>query len=95
MELGFTTYDRLRAEMVTFDARKLGMRFDVPLFFFQGEHDTFSVTPEVQRYADEIDAPIKRVVTIPGGGHSCAFLRNEMLAKLNEHVRPLLRREGP
>jgi pimeloyl-ACP methyl ester carboxylesterase len=76
--------------MVSFDARKLGMRFDVPLFFYQGERDTFSVTSEVQRYADEIDAPIKRVVTIPGGGHSRAFLRNEMLAQLNEHVGPLL-----
>ena len=40
--LSFAAYDKLRADIVTFDARRLGRRFLVPMFFFQGEHDMFT-----------------------------------------------------
>jgi pimeloyl-ACP methyl ester carboxylesterase len=83
-------YDRLRPEIVAFDARRLGTRFDVPLFFFQGADDRYTVTEEVRRYVAEIDAPAKTLVEIEGAGHSAFLLRDEMLRLLELHVRPVV-----
>jgi pimeloyl-ACP methyl ester carboxylesterase len=87
--LAMAAYEKLRSELLAFDARRLGMGFEIPMFFFQGDRDAFTVTSEVQAYAAEIRAPRKRVVLIPGGGHSAFFLRDELLALLNQHLRPL------
>jgi pimeloyl-ACP methyl ester carboxylesterase len=75
---------------VGFDARRLGRRFAVPLFFFQGTDDVFSVTAEVERYAAEIEAPHVELVPIDGGGHSAVLLRAAFLAQLLARVRPTL-----
>jgi pimeloyl-ACP methyl ester carboxylesterase len=83
-------YDALRGEIVRFDARRLPRRFDVPMFFFQGADDTFTMTADVQRYAAEIDAPHVEFAQIEGGGHSAVFLRREFLALLVARVRPTL-----
>jgi len=85
-----TAYDALRPELVGFDARRLGRRFAVPLFFFQGTDDVFSVTTEVERYATEIEAPRAELVPIEGGGHSAVLLRAAFLAQLLARVRPTL-----
>jgi pimeloyl-ACP methyl ester carboxylesterase len=83
-------YTALRDEIVAFDARRLGLDFDVPMFFFQGDHDAYTVTSEVQAYESEIRAPKKMLVLIEGGGHSCLmFMRDEFLALLIRFVRPL------
>ncbi len=81
-------YDEMREEIVHFDARRVATKFEVPMFFFQGEHDAFSVTSEVAAYAKEITAPVSRVVIVEAGGHSCLFLRERILTLLNQHVRP-------
>ena len=86
----FAAYIELRDELMAFDARKLGSRFEVPLFFVQGADDRYSVTAEVQRYAAEIEAPHVEVVTIEGAGHSVMFVRDDFLAALDRHVRPWL-----
>lgn len=83
------TFDKLKGEMAGFDAWRLGLKFDVPMFFFQGERDAYSVSPEVQAYVAEIQAPKKMIVLIKGGGHSCYFMRDEFLALLNSHVLPV------
>ena len=82
-------YSKLRSELVEFDARTLGMSFDVPMFFFHGERDAFTVLSLVQAYADEISAPRKTVELIEGGGHSAFFVRDAFLALLVRFVRPL------
>jgi pimeloyl-ACP methyl ester carboxylesterase len=84
------TFAKLKGELVGFDARRLGLQFDVPMFFFQGERDTYSVTAEVQAYEAEIQAPNKMIVPVKGGGHSCYFMRDEFLALLNTYVVPTL-----
>lgn len=81
-------YDALRPEIVTFDAHRLGRDFRVPMCFLQGELDVFTVTSEVQAYADWITAPHKRFVRIQGAGHSAFLMRDELLRLLDEHVRP-------
>jgi pimeloyl-ACP methyl ester carboxylesterase len=83
-------YDELRSEIVAFDARKLGRSFDVPMFFFQGADDVFTVTSEVRDYVAAIEAPVKKLVTIEGAGHAAFFLRDEILPLLDAHVRPVV-----
>lgn len=88
--LAMAAYTAMRDEIVAFDARRLGLDFDVPMFFFQGDHDAYTVTSEVQVYESEIRAPKKMLVVIEGGGHSCLmFMRDEFLALLVRFVRPL------
>jgi pimeloyl-ACP methyl ester carboxylesterase len=67
----------------------LGLNFDVPMFFFQGDHDLHLPTSEVEAYAAEIKAPTKMLSLLQGGGHSAFLLREEFLSLLNRHVRPL------
>lgn len=83
-------YDVLRAALVTFDARRLGADFAVPMFFVQGAEDSMTVTSEVRAYVSELRAPHKELVLMDGGGHSSVFMRDAFLDALNRHVRPVL-----
>ena len=87
--LATAAYDQLRAELVGFDARRLGLAFSVPMFFFQGEHDAYSVTDVVRAYVDEIDAPRKLLAVVPKAGHSLLFAAELLLDLLLAHVRPV------
>ena len=82
-------FEALMPEFAAFDARSLGTRFALPMFFFQGERDLHTVTSEVPPYVAEIEAPAKLLVVIPKSGHMSFFLRGQMLALLNAHIRPL------
>jgi pimeloyl-ACP methyl ester carboxylesterase len=82
-------YDAMRNELVTFNAWKQGLEFDVPMFFLQGEDDMMTVASEVERYAAEIRAPQKRFVPVKGSGHSTHLLRDELLRLLETLVRPV------
>jgi pimeloyl-ACP methyl ester carboxylesterase len=94
--LSLAAYDKLRADIVSFDARRLGRSFRVPMFFFQGEHDLYSVTDDVRDYVAEIDAPRKLLALVPGAGHSALFATGAMLELLLAHVRPVaLEADGP
>ena len=87
--LATRTYDRLRGEIVAFDSRRLGMRFEVPMVFLQGDQDVFTVTSEVQAYAAEISAPSVAFDLIRGAGHSAVFMREPFLDLLRRRVLPL------
>jgi pimeloyl-ACP methyl ester carboxylesterase len=86
----FAAYSALRAEIVSFDARRLGLHFGVPMFFLQGADDLFTVSAAVQAYASELTAPRVAYVPIPGAGHAAMLLRHELKALLERHVRPTL-----
>ena len=87
-ELSMATFGKLMNEIVAFDARSLGLEFDVPMFFFQGELDAHLPASEVAAYEADIKAPRKMFVAIPGAGHSAFLRRDEFLALLNRYVRP-------
>jgi pimeloyl-ACP methyl ester carboxylesterase len=87
--LALAAYDKLRADIVTFDARRLGRKFRVPMLFFQGEHDLFSVTADVRDYVDEIEAPSKLLAIIPGAGHGTFLMSAPLLDLMLEHVLPV------
>jgi pimeloyl-ACP methyl ester carboxylesterase len=81
---------RIYAELVHYDARTLGLRFDVPFFLFQGESDAITPTDLARAYFDTIEAPVKAFVVFNDAGHS-AMLTNPdaFLGELLGKVRPL------
>jgi len=87
-------YEKLRGDIFAFDAYQLGISFDVPMFFFQGDLDVYTVTAEVEAYAAKIQAPQKLFVIVPGGGHSAFFLRDIYLGLLTSHVRQVASRRS-
>jgi len=92
--VSMASFEKLMSDFAEFDACRLGVKFDVPMFFFQGEHDLHLPTSEVRAYAAEIEAPQKMIVELPNAGHSAFFLRNEFLRLLKLHVRtPALTRD--
>lgn len=91
MTTAMAAYGKLRAELVAFDARSLGLDFDVPMFFFQGDHDAFTVVSLVEGYVADIRAPQKVMELIEGGGHSAFFIRDAFFGLLIEHVKPSAR----
>ena len=89
-ELAMHAYGAMRSELVGFDAWQMPMVFRVPMFFFQGDHDFYSVTSVVEQYVSDITAPVKNTVEIEDGSHSVFWQRERFLAELKRHVVPLL-----
>ena len=88
--MNFST-DQLFHELMTADLRKLGMRFEVPFFIFQGDTDAITPTASAKAYFDELEAPHKEFVLIKQAGHLAAFARPEQfLNRLLQRVRPLV-----
>ena len=62
----------------------------VPLVIIQGEEDIQTPTSLAREYFERLEAPAKRYVEIPGGGHMAIIAMSDaFLAALEEHVRPL------
>jgi pimeloyl-ACP methyl ester carboxylesterase len=77
-------------ELRAFDARRLGSRFEVPFFLFQGERDVITLTSLATEYFAEVQAPAKELALIPDAGHFAAFTQpDRFLAELRTRVRPL------
>ena len=76
--------------MLDEDASKVATRFELPIFFFQGESDIITPTGLAREYFDRIEAPRKEFVTIPGAGHLAVFAKRDIFLKeLVARVRPL------
>ncbi|WP_141434436.1 alpha/beta fold hydrolase [Bacillus sp. 03113] len=82
--------DHLFDELMNFDLKKLGMRFELPIFIFQGDTDILTPTELAKAYYDEIEAPHKEFVLIKNAGHLACFARaDQFLEELIKRVRPL------
>ncbi|CAN5690921.1 alpha/beta hydrolase [soil metagenome] len=78
-------------EISTFEARKLGVRFETPIFVFAGDQDLYTPVGPTERYLAEIDAPMKSLVILRGGGHDALLtMPDRFLAELRARVRPLV-----
>lgn len=85
-----SSLEQLLAEIVQYDAWAQGIRFDLPVFIFQGANDVLTLTAQAQAYFADIEAPIKRMELISNAGHFAMFLQPELfLQKLLVYVRPL------
>jgi pimeloyl-ACP methyl ester carboxylesterase len=87
---GLAAYLALRDEIAAFDASALGLAFEIPMLFLQGDLDHYTPTAAVAAYAASLTAPVAKVVDVPGGGHSAVFVRELFLARLQQHVLPLV-----
>lgn len=85
--ISMQAYECLRDEIVSFDARRLGLEFSVPMIFLQGELDFLALTSEVERYVAQIQAPFKSLAVIPGAGHMAYLARDTFLAVLQNELR--------
>ena len=78
-------------ELISYDARRLGTRFDVPFFLFQGESDVITLTTLATEYYADVEAPNKDLALIKGAGHFAAFTRpDRFLTELLTRVRRLV-----
>jgi pimeloyl-ACP methyl ester carboxylesterase len=96
----FTGFQWSTAQMLTqlkaYDARRLGTRFEVPFFLFQGESDVVTLTTLATEYFEEVEAPTKGLALIKDAGHFAAFTQPErFLAELLTRVRPLAAAPSP
>ena len=59
------------SELMAYDAWRLGTRFEVPFFLFQGETDVITLTTLAEEYFEEVEAPTKGKL-IRDAGHFAA-----------------------
>lgn len=77
-------------QIMTYNARKLGTRFEIPFFVFQGETDVITLTTLAEEYFGEVDAPVKQITLIKNAGHFAPFTQpDQFLTQLLTWVRPL------
>jgi pimeloyl-ACP methyl ester carboxylesterase len=81
----------LLGELNGIDLPSLGLRFEMPIFFFEGTHDQQTPMELAQRYFDAIEAPQKGFVRFEGCHHFVVLNKPDaFLHELLTHVRPLL-----
>jgi pimeloyl-ACP methyl ester carboxylesterase len=79
----------LYSQWMGFSARALGKKFGLPVFIIQGADDVMTPTALAAAWLEEIDAPRKALLTIPGGHLVFATAADAYLKELREVVRPL------
>jgi pimeloyl-ACP methyl ester carboxylesterase len=78
------------SELMAYDAWRLGSRFEVPFFLFQGQTDVITLTTLAEDYFAEVEAPTKGLALIRDAGHFAAFTQpKRFLAELLTRVHPL------
>jgi pimeloyl-ACP methyl ester carboxylesterase len=78
-------------EYMSFNAYDLPVRFELPVFLFQGAGDVLTLTDLAQEYFAEIDAPLKQMALIAGASHFAAFTQPERFgAELADRVLPVI-----
>ena len=80
--------DALYDALMTYDIRRLGTRFEIPMIYLQGKDDIQTPTALVEEYYAEIEAPAKALVLIEGGAHMA------MVTHVEAFVRELVARVG-
>ncbi len=82
--------ERLVPQTQSSGPNDLGLKFSVPMFFFQGAEDFTTPTALARNYLEVIHAPHKQFVPIPGAGHFAVFMHaDQFLEELVRRVRPL------
>jgi pimeloyl-ACP methyl ester carboxylesterase len=81
--------ERLVPQTTSSTSNDLGLKFAVPMFFFEGTEDFTTPTALAQRYLASIKAPRKEFVPI-NGGHFAVFMNSDQFLKeLVARVSPL------
>jgi pimeloyl-ACP methyl ester carboxylesterase len=87
--------EQLYSELIAFDARKIGMQYELPYFIFQGDTDLVTPLETAQHFFEDVEAPYKQFAIIANAGHLACFARPEaFLEMLVQRVLPLTRSSG-
>ena len=78
----------LLPQLMSLDMTKLGLDFQVPIFFFEGRHDPYCRPSLVWEYSQNISAPRKGFIWFENAGHF-AFFEPQFTEELVRQVRPL------
>jgi len=81
--------DRLFAQTKSLTMKDLGLKFAIPIFFFEGTEDFTTPTELARQYLQAIQAPRKEFVPIPGGHFAVFMNSDQFLQQLVAHVAPL------
>jgi len=81
--------EKLFPQMKSLTMKDLGFEFALPVFFRQGMEDFTSPTALARQYLEEIKAPRKDFVLIPGGHFAVFMNSDQFLKELVVRVRPL------
>jgi pimeloyl-ACP methyl ester carboxylesterase len=82
--------DRLVPQTKSSGPKDLGLKFSIPIFFFQGAEDFTTPTVLARDYLEAIQAPRKEFVAMDGAGHFAVFMHSDpFLKELVTRVRPL------
>ena len=74
-------------QQLPYDARELGLKFDLPFFIFEGEADSITPPDLAKAYFDSVQAPVKGWATFKGVGHSAVLLKPDEFLALPELLR--------
>jgi pimeloyl-ACP methyl ester carboxylesterase len=81
----------LYPEIAAYDAYAQGTTFQMPVVIVQGDEDMQTPAVQAQAYFARIDAPSKRFVLLPGGGHRAIIaMPDQFLTALRTYVRPMV-----
>jgi pimeloyl-ACP methyl ester carboxylesterase len=72
--------------VAAFDARQVGVAFEVPFFVVQGRDDHVTAFAAAEAYVAEIHAPRKAFIAIDGGHFACFMDPKEFLGTLSKLV---------
>ena len=82
--------ERLVPQTKSSGPKELGLKFSIPIFFFQGAEDFTTPIALAHDYLEAIQAPRKEFVPIAGAGHFAVFMHSDrFLEELIGRVRPL------
>jgi len=85
-----TPYRNLQLFIYNYDARKFGMRWQIPVFFINGRYDWQVNNQVAYEYYEAIEAPLKRFFYIEKSSHAAMVEQPEEFARiLIEEIRPL------
>jgi pimeloyl-ACP methyl ester carboxylesterase len=88
--------DQTFSQFITYDARRFGTSFQIPVFLFPGDQDVITLTSLAEEYYTELQGPAKGLVLIPNASHFCAFTQpEEFLAALLSQVLPVVAASQP
>ena len=69
--------------------KELGLKFAIPIFFFEGTEDFTTPTEVARTYFEAIQSPRKEFVPIPGGHFAVYMNCGQFLRELVAHVAPV------
>lgn len=75
-------------ETWSWEASRLGTRFEVPMLIVQGDVDMNTPTSVTREWFDHVSAPRKEFEVVPGAGHDVVLFHAQLLALLEKYVRP-------